>query len=201
MREHQLFANLVKCDFMVNWVELLRVILTPIRVEMDPVKVTGISEWPQLQNLRDLGSFIGFCNFYRRFIEGFSTLACPINDLTKKGVVFEWGPAQEEAFQTLKRRITSSLVLTQLDPAKPYHLECDASGFATGAILSQQQEDGLWHPVSFISALMTEQQQNYNIFDKEMLAIINALEVWQHLLEGKDNNQGVVLLNPAALIS
>lgn len=107
-----------------------------------------------------------------------------MNDLTKKGVMFKWGLAQETAFQTLKTWITSSPVLTQPDPTKPYHLKCDASGFATGAILSQQQEDGLWRPVGFISALMTEQQRNYDIFDKEMLAIINALEVWRHLLEG-----------------
>lgn len=67
-----------------------------------------------------------------------------MNDLTKKGVPFEWGPTQEEAFQTLKDQITSSLVLAQPDPEKPYCLECNASGFATGVILSQRQDDGLW---------------------------------------------------------
>ena len=86
----------------------------------------------------------------------------------------------------LKSAVTSTPMLTFLSKSSPFHLECDASNFTMGAILSQQQEDGLFHPIGFMSKSFLDMEQNYQIHDKEMLAIIHALEEWRHFLEGSN---------------
>ena len=104
---------------------------------MDPVKVKGIQDWPTLNLVKDIRSFLGFCNFYRPFIKGFSAVACLLNELTWKNTEWKWGTPQQQAFTTLKQQVTSEPILAHPDPAKQYPLEVDASGFALGAVLSQ----------------------------------------------------------------
>ena len=104
--------------------------------------------------LRDLRGFLGFANFYQRFIEGFAKKAQPLNDLTQKDIKWNWGTDQQEAFQSLKDAFTAALILVLWDPEKPTRIEVDASGFATGGTLSQLQKDSLWHPIAFRSASM-----------------------------------------------
>ena len=153
-------------------------------VWMDPVKVEAVKAWPTPSSLRDLRGFLGFANFYRRFIEGFAKKARPLNDLTRKDIQWNWGTQQQEAFQLLKDAFTSAPILVLWDPTKPTRIEVDASGFATGGTLSQMQDDGLWHPVAFQSASMDPAERNYEIYDREMLAIIEALKDWRNFLEG-----------------
>src|SRR6201996_3236031 len=145
---------------------------------MDPVKIAGVAAWPVPTNRKDVQQFLGFTNFYRRFIGGFSDVAQPLFDLTKKDVRGVLGDAEASAFQTLKDLVTSEPVLILPDPSRPYHLEADSSDFATGAVLSQLGSDEKWHPVAFFSKSLNDVQQNYEIHDKEMLAIIQALEEW-----------------------
>ena len=98
---------------------------------------------------------------------------------------FKWEEEQEEAFQELQQWITQSPVLILADDSKPFRVEADSSEFATGAVLSQQADsDNKWHPVAYLSKSLSSIQQNYEIHDKEMLAIIWALEEWWHFLEG-----------------
>ena len=130
------------------------------------------------ENKKDVQQFLGFTNFYRRFIEGFSDTARPLFDLTKKGVPWTWGPAEQSVFDDLKAVVTSHPVLLLPDEAKQYRLEADSSDFATGAVLSQEGTDMKWHLVVFYSKSLSEVQRNYEIHDKEMLAIIRALEEW-----------------------
>lgn len=151
---------------------------------MDLVKVKAVTEWPAPKNLRELRGFLGFANFYRHFIHDFSRHAQPLNDLTKKDVPWIWGLAQRHAFQALKDAFTSEPVLVSWDPVRPTRVEVDASGFATSGVLLQKLEDRLWHPVAFRSESMADAERNYEIYDREMLAIIRALEDWQHYLEG-----------------
>ena len=108
----------------------------------------------------------------------------PLHALTRKSQIWSWGPAQQSAFETLKSVVTSAPVLTFPSNHGKFCLECDASNFATGAVLSQYQEDGTLHPITFMSKALTEVERNYQIHDKEMLAIIWALEEWRHFLEG-----------------
>jgi hypothetical protein len=107
-----------------------------------------------------------------------------LNNLTKKDAPWTWNANQRQAFQTLKNVFSQKPILAVWDPDRPTCLEVDMSGYATGGVLLQKLEDNLWHPIAFRSQLMIEAEWNYEIYDKEMLAIVCALEDWQHYLEG-----------------
>lgn len=187
LQEHDLYLRPEKCEFERTEVEYLGLIIREGEVAMDPVKVRAVTAWPAPRNLRELRGFLGFANFYRRFIRDFSRHARPLNDLTKKDVPWTWGLAQQRAFQALKDAFTSEPVLISWDPNRPTRVEVDASGFATGGVLLQKLDDGLWHPVAFRSESMSDAERNYEIYDREMLGIIRALEDWRHYLEGLPN--------------
>ena len=152
---------------------------------MDLAKVARVVEWPTLSTKKEVQSFLGFTNFYRKFIEGFSHIAQPLFDLTKMDSMFKWSSEEKLAFDNLRDRIMSALILALPDNSRSYHVESDSSGFASGAVLSQQNlEDEKWHPVAFLSNSLSLVERNYEIHDKEMLAIVQALEEWRHFLEG-----------------
>ena len=151
MCEHHLYLQHEKCKFERTCIEYLSVIISYNKVKMDPVKITGIAEWPTPTNKKEVQSFVGFANFYHRFIEGFSHHARALFDLTKKDVRFAWSLPQQGAFETLKSLVTSAPVLTLPDKGQPYRIKADGSGVATGAVLSQLScEDGKWHPIAFL---------------------------------------------------
>ncbi|KAF8752038.1 hypothetical protein RHS01_07732 [Rhizoctonia solani] len=116
----------------------------------------------------------------------FSSVACPLHNLTKKETPWSWGNLEEAAFQELKVLVTKSLVLIHSNPGLPYYLETDASGVAMGAILSQRGSDNRLHPVAYMSKSFSGAEANYNTHDKELLAIIKALEEWRIFLEATD---------------
>lgn len=184
LQEHDLYLRPEKCEFEREEVEYLGMIIHHGEVRMDPAKVKAVAEWPDPRNLKELRGFVGFANFYRRFIWDFSTKARPLHDLTKKDVPWAWGPAQKEAFEALKRAFTEGPVLAHWDPDREMRVEIDASGFATGGVISQKGNDGIYHPIAFRSESMTAAERNYEIHDWEMLGIIRALEEWRHWLEG-----------------
>jgi len=127
--------------------------------------------------------FLGLANYYRRFIEGLATVARPLHDLVKKDKKWEWMEREEKAFKELKERFTKKLVLAASDIDKKKRMEVNASDYAMGGVLSMECEDGLWRPVAFLSKSLNETERNYEIHDKEMLAIVRGLEAWRHLLE------------------
>ena len=136
--------------------------------------------------VKEVQSFIGFMNFYRRFIRNFSEITRPLHALTRKSKNWSWGAAEQQAFDALKNAITSAPTLAFPSKSSLFRLECDASNFTTGAVLSQQQEDGLFHPIGFMSKSFSNTEWNYQIHNKEMLAIMHALEEWRHFLEGSN---------------
>ncbi|KAG5730250.1 hypothetical protein E4T56_gene10573 [Termitomyces sp. T112] len=169
--------------------------LKPEKSEMDLVKVAGVAEWPEPKNKKEVQAFLGFVNFYQRFIQDFSHHACPLFDLTVKDMAWQWKSVQRVAFDALKQAVISKPVLVFPDDDSPFHVEADSSDFATGAVLSQQsKEDGKWHPVAFYSKSLNAVERNYEIHDKEMLAIIWSFEEWRHFLEGDNDN--IILLKP-----
>jgi len=124
-------------------------------------------------------------NFYRRFIWDFSAKARPLFDLTRSEQVWTWSGRKQAAFEDLKTVVTTAPVLVSPQESDPFQIEADSSDFATGAVLSQQSTmDGKWHPVVFYSKSLSSVERNYEIHDKEMLAIIRVLEEWKHFLEG-----------------
>ena len=184
LAKNKLFLKAEKCSFEQTQVEYLGLLISAGKIEMDPIKIEGVSKWPTPSNVKEVQSFLGFVNFYRRFIQDFSDIAKPLHDLTRKDVAWTWTDSCQKAFDSLKNAITSSPILIFPDDNKPYKLEADSSDYASGAVLSQEGEDGKWHPVAFLSKSLNAVERNYDIHDKELLAIIRALEEWRHYLEG-----------------
>jgi len=141
---------------------------------MDPTKVSAIRNWPTPIKKQELQRFLGFCNFYRQFIKDYSKIAKPLTILTGD-IPWSWTQHQQDAFDTLVKAITSAPVLALPQSKGQFRLEADSSDYAVGAVLSQLQNDK-WHPIAYLSKALTETQCNYKIYDKEMLAIMLALE-------------------------
>jgi len=185
LKENKLFLRPEKCEFCKQRIEYLGLVISENEVSMDPVKVAGVREWPTPENKMDVQAFLGFVNFYRRFIRDFSARARPLFDLTRSEQVWTWSGKEQAAFEDLKTAVTTAPVLVSPQESDPFRIEVDSSDFTTGAVLSQQSTtDGKWHPVAFYSKSLSSVEQNYEIHDKEMLAIICALEEWRHFLEG-----------------
>jgi len=186
LKDNDLYLKPEKCSFEKDKVEFLGLIIKDGKVAMDNVKVRGILDWPTPTCVKDIQSFMGFANFYRRFIAGFSDVARPMNDLLRKDVQWNWGEKQQKSSDTLtEERFTTAPMLVMSDPTKKHKIECDASDYAMAqAVLSQLEENGLWQPIAYFSKSMLNAERNYNIYDKELLAIIKALKEWRHYIQG-----------------
>lgn len=183
-----------KCSFSQDEVDYLGLIIGHNRVRMDPKKVSAVTEWPTPKTVAHVQQFLGFANFYRRFIPQFSKITRPLHELTQKDTRFEWTEARETAFQTLKTAFTSAPVLQIADPYAPFIIECDCLDYALGAVLLQRSpKDGLYHPIAYLSRALLSAERNYEIFDKELLALIAAFKEWRHYLEGNPNRLEVTV--------
>ena len=136
------------------------------------------------KSMKDVQKFLGLANYYRRFVKDFAMIAKPLYETTRKDKKWNWRERQQKAFKELKKRFMTEPVLVTPDLDREMRVEADASDFATGGVLSMKCEDKRWRPVAYISKLLNEAERNYEIHDKEMLAIIRCLEAWRHFLEG-----------------
>ncbi|SJL08498.1 uncharacterized protein ARMOST_11862 [Armillaria ostoyae] len=182
LRENKLFLKAEKCEFEVLETEYLGVIISEGQVHMDPVKLAGIAEWPTPTKKKELQSFLGFTNFYRKFIKNYSKVVRALTQLTGNAE-WTWGAAQNQAFQQLKKQMAEDVILAIPNRTGRFRVEADASNGAIGAVLSQEQE-GRWRPIAFMSKALTATEHNYEIYDKELLAIMLALSEWRHYLMG-----------------
>src|SRR5258707_7053297 len=164
--------------------DYLGVILGRGVTHMDPVKISSIKDWPTPTKVKDVHSFLGFCNFYCIFIKGFSKHAQPLNTLTRKGIEWKWTEHEDKAFRTLKDLVTSEPVLAHPNQDQPFVLEVDTSGYTIGAVLSQKQKDRKLHPIAYFSAMLNEAKRNYDIYRLELYAIVCTLRHWRWLLAG-----------------
>ncbi|KAJ1591023.1 hypothetical protein NDA11_005241 [Ustilago hordei] len=200
LRSNRLFAKLSKCEFHTKTVEFLGYIIKPTGIEMDPEKVRTVKEWPMPESIHDIQRFLGFANFYRRFIAHFAHIAKPLTALVKPIERFkklELPEEAQQAFYKLIQAFTSAGVLQHFDYHLPTRLETDASDFAIAGVLKQEHE-GRWHPVAFYSRKMSSAEKNYEIHDKELLAVVACLTQWRHMLAGLPN-QLVILTDHEAL--
>ena len=155
-------------------------IITAGRIAMDPKKMRAVEQWPQPTNRKSLQRFLGFTNFYRRFIHSYSSIAAPIMCLTSTKVRFTWGPEAEEAFRSLKGRFTSAPILVHPDPERQFIMEVDASNTGLGAVLSQRSAgDAKVHLCAFYSHKLSPAERNYDIGNKELLAVKLTIEEWR----------------------
>ena len=176
--DNGLFVNAKKCEFHKEQMSFLGVEVSADGFEMEKSKVETVQEWKVLGTVRGVREFMGFCNFYQRFIKDFSEIAQPLHDLTKLGQKWEWTEKEDNAFELLKEAISQSPVLIHADPTKRFQMETDASDFAYGAVLSQKGSDQKFHPIAFYSKSMNPAERNYGISDKEALPIVKGLQHW-----------------------
>jgi hypothetical protein len=163
LREHNLFLKAKKCEFCQTRIKYLGMIIKERKISINAVKLGGIRDWPISTMLKQTQFFLGFGNFYWKFISHYSELARPLNDLAKKAKKFEWTTKCQEAFDTMKKQFMEEPVSLMPDQSKPFQIESDASKVATGAVLTQLNSNGDWHPVAFLSKTFSETERKYEI--------------------------------------
>jgi len=166
-----LFLKLSKCEFHKKEVKYLGMIVGNGAIRMDPVKVQGITQWLTPLCIKDVRSFLGFCNFYRAFISNFSNITRPLNDLTCKNCQWDWSADCEKAFQHLKQICASEPVLKTPNWSKPFVMHTDTSGYALGVVIAQEHDDSM-HPIAFHSWSLLPAERNYDIHDRELAGIV-----------------------------
>ena len=147
---------------------------------MDPKKVEAMMSWERPKSVFEICSFLGLVEYYKRFIEDFSRLAAPMTRLTRKEVKFKWNNLWEKAFQELKMRLTTALILIVPERGQRYTVYCDASKAGLGCVLMQSGR-----VVAYGSRQLKNHEQNYPTHDMELAAIVFALKIWRHYLYGE----------------
>lgn len=180
---NDLAVGLDKCQFMVPAVDFLGHHLSVAGLSMQTSKVQAIMDYALPRNVKELRSFLGICNYYRAFIPHYSHIASPLNALTGHDVKFKLNSEATAAIGKLKDAFENGPVLTKPDNSKRFYLQTDASDFALGAVLHQlNDEKGCLQPIAFFSRKFAPRELNYTVYEKELLAIINALNHWRYLL-------------------
>ncbi|KAH6597230.1 hypothetical protein BASA50_004581 [Batrachochytrium salamandrivorans] len=151
---------------------------------MDPSKISAVQSWPTPKKVRDLQVLLGFTNFYRALIHDYSSMTANLTKLFKKDAPFVWGPEQEKSLQDLKTAFANSDFLTHPDDSRPFILETDASDYAISGVLSQYDDSNTLRPIAFYARQMNSAEQNYEIYDKELLAVVKFFKHWRHFLQG-----------------
>ncbi|EDN06339.1 hypothetical protein HCAG_02942 [Histoplasma mississippiense (nom. inval.)] len=167
-------------------------VITTQGITVEKRRVDTILDWPEPRTINELQTFLGFANFYRRFIYKFSIITAPLTELlkgyeTKKGK--NNAPVQlnencKHAILQLKECFTEAPLLVHFDPQRKLRIETDGSGVAIAAVISQLMDDGHWHPIAFWSRKLTEAERRYQTYDLEMLPIVEAFRQWRHYLHG-----------------
>jgi len=166
LRDNDLYLKPSKCEFHKTKIKYLGMVIEEGKFSMDISKLKGIQDWLIPSTVKQVRGFLGFGNFYRRFIKNFSDIAHPLNDLLRKDKRFDWTQECQDAFETMKKRFTEEPVLAMPDHSKLFQIESDASKYATGAVLSQLDSNGNRHLVAFYSKMFSPAKRNYDIHDR-----------------------------------
>ena len=152
-------------------------IISVENITMNLEKVSAVISWLTPQSALDIQTFLSLANFYRQFIKDFSKIITSITKLLQKNIQFHWNAAADKAFKTLKKAFTTAPILKHFNYSRLAVVEADVSDFAQGGVLSQHSDDGVLHSVAFHSWKFDPVEQNYEIYDKEMLAIVDCLTI------------------------
>jgi hypothetical protein len=178
LQRHNLLVDPDKCNWHQEEVEFLGCIVGKNGFKMSPDKIQVVKDWPTPTTVKEVQSFLGFVNFNRQFIQNFSRIAIPLTELTKKEIPFNWTKKHDEAFDKLKTACVKPPVLVSFRSNEALRFETDASDLAIG-MCAKQERDGKWHPIAYHSRKFTSAEENYDVHDKELLAIVVALEHWR----------------------
>ena len=183
LRANKLFAKASKCTFGPQNFDYLGFILRPNRIAISPHKTEAIEKWPTPRNKKDVQSFLGLINYYRRCIKNCSQIAKPLTELTKD-VPYLWDQATQSSFNKLKTLVSSAPLLQTFNPILSVSVTTDASTVAIGAVL-EQEKDGLKRPAAFTSRTLNPSERNYAPHELDLLAIVDTLRAWRAYLHGR----------------
>jgi len=175
-------VNIDKCIFHVPKVEFVGFQIGTQGVQMSQKKVEDILNWPAPRSMKEVQKFIGFTNFYRQFIQGFSKLTLPIQTLTHNGVMWNWTQQCQGAFEELKYRFMTTAILCHYYTERRKQIETDTSDLANARILSPYELDKRGHPLAFYNKRFLAAELNYDVYDKEMVVIMNCFQEWRYFL-------------------
>jgi hypothetical protein len=177
LRDHQLHAKFSKCKFWLSKVQFLGHVISLEGIFVDPGKVREVLDWKPPMTVHQVRNFLSLADYYRRFIPNFSKIAKHITNLLKKDEKFVWNTKRDEAFQTLKKLLTTSPMLAQPDIAKPFDIYCDESGTGLGCVLMQEGR-----VIAYSSHQLRPHEVHYLMHDLELATVIHVLRTWRHYL-------------------
>lgn len=183
-RQANLKLNSSKCFFGFNETKILGHVASSRGISPDPDKIAAISKFPRPQKVKDVQSFIGLANYYRKFIKSFADIARPLTLLTRRSYKFEWNGVHQNAFDELKSKLVTYPVLRHFDPNLPTEIHTDASDYGIGAIILQTDQEGT-HPIAYASRRLSSPEIKYNTTHKECLAVVYAVTYFRHYLWGR----------------
>lgn len=170
LAETELYINPKKRTFLTKEIVFLGFVIKEGKVGMEPKKTEAIKSWPIPTSIKEVQAFLGLASFYRRFIRNFSSIVAPLTDCLKKGN-YKWNEEQQQSFEEIKRRLTSSPILQLSNFASPFEVAVDACGTEIGAELSQQG-----HPIEYFSKKLSTTRQSWSTYEQELYALVRALK-------------------------
>jgi hypothetical protein len=190
----ELQTNIDKCEFSIQVTKYLRLIVRRGKIRMNSIKIEIILQWTTSQNLKQVQSFLRFCNFYRRFVKNFAKIVKSLIRFTRKDISFVWNEACKYAFKLLKKIVIETLILTHFDSKKQIYIKSDSFDFVFAEVLSQVRKNNELHSVTFFSKNLAFAEYNYEIYDKELLTIMRYFKQWRLELMFTESNVSIKIL-------
>ncbi|GJU37185.1 putative reverse transcriptase domain-containing protein [Tanacetum coccineum] len=179
LKKEKLYAKFSKCEFWIPKVHFLGHVIDSRGIHVDPAKIESIKDWASPKTPTEIRQFLGLAGYYRRFIEGFSKIAKPMTKLTQKGIKFDWGEKEENAFQLIKQKLCSAPILALPEGSEGFVVYCDASHKGLGVVLMQREK-----VIAYASRQLKVHEKNYTTHDLELGSVVFALKIWRHYLYG-----------------